>query len=162
VIVMLSETRIRNLELPEPPRAAERPVETGSAFLYGSVAIAAIWLSVVLLSLFSPDLVSGTTQDHFPIAMVIGLLTGLAATRSVVKAATRGIGSPRVWVVYDLIVCGIWLAVALVSIYVPVIVSGTDPTQVPIGAVVAPIAGAIATGAVSELFVAPARSTSVP
>ena len=49
------------------------------------------------------------------------------------------------------------LAVALVSIYVPVIVSGTDPTQVPIGAVVAPIAGAIATGAVSEMFVTAPR-----
>jgi hypothetical protein len=51
----------------------------------------------------------------------------------------------------------IWLAVALVSIYVPVVVSGTDLTQLPIGAVVAPIAGAIATGAVSEIFVAAPR-----
>ena len=156
-MTMMSETRIRAPELPEPPRTAETAVETGSAFLYGSVAIGAIWLSVVLLSVFSPDLVSGTTQDHFPIAMVVGLLAGLAATRSVVRAATRGIGGPRLWVVYDLIVGVIWLAVALVSIYVPVIVSGTDPTQVPIGAVVAPIAGAIATGAVSEMFVAAPR-----
>ena len=154
---MLSETRVQPAELPEPPWTADRPDVTRSAFLYGSVAIGAIWLSVVLLSMFSPDLVSGTMQDHFPIAMVVGLLAGLAATRSVVKAATRGIGSPKLWAIYDLIVGIIWLAVALVSIYVPVIVSGTDPTQVPIGAVVAPIAGAIATGAVSEMFVAAPR-----
>ena len=154
---MLSETKIRPPELPEAPRTAEAPVETRSALLYGIVAIGAIWLSVVLLSIFSPDLVTGTMQDHFPIAMVVGLLAGLAATKSVVKAATHGIGGPRLWVFYDLIVGVIWLAVALVSIYVPVVVSGTDPTQLPIGAVVAPIAGAIATGAVSEIFVAGPR-----
>ena len=137
---MLSETKVRPPEVPEAPRTAEAPVETRSAFLYGIVAIGAIWLSVVLLSIFSPDLVTGTMQDHFPIAMVVGLLAGLAATKSVVKAATHGIGGPRLWVFYD-----------------PVVVSGTDPTQLPIGAVVAPIAGAIATGAVSEIFVATPR-----
>src|SRR5919204_1705434 len=108
---MLSETKIRPPELPKAPQSAETPIETKSAFLYGSVAIGAIWLSVVLLSIFSPDLVSGTMQDHFPIAMVVGLLAGLAATKSVVKAATRGIGGPRLWVFYDLMVSVIWLAV---------------------------------------------------
>jgi hypothetical protein len=141
----------------EPPRTVGTLFER-NAFVYGSVAIGAIWLAVVLLSLFSPDLVTGAMQEHFPIAMVVGLLAGLAATRSVVKAATRGIGSAKLWAVYDVIVGVIWLAVAVVSIYVPVIVSGTDPTQLPIGAIVAPIAGAIATGAVSELFVAAPRN----
>lgn len=151
---MKSATRMQPAPLPEAPPIAEIPVETGRAFLYASGAIGAIWVAVVLLSIFSPDLVTGTMQDHFPIAMVVGLLAGLAATKSVVKAATRGLGGRRLWVVYDVVVGGIWLAVALVSIFVPVLVSGTDPTQVPIGAIVAPIAGAIATGAISELFVA--------
>jgi hypothetical protein len=33
-------------------------------------------------------------------------------------------------------------------------VSGTDPTRIPIAALVAPIAGSILTGALTELFVA--------
>jgi hypothetical protein len=155
---MQSETKLRPPVVIEvPPAPSKTSVGTMTAFLYGSVALAAIWLAIVLLSIFAPDLVSGTTQDHFPLAMVVGLLAGLAATKSVVKASTNGIGPPRLWIVYDLVVACVWLAVTLVSIYVPVLVSGTDPTRVPIGAVVAPIAGAIVTGAVTEMFVAAKR-----
>jgi hypothetical protein len=155
---MLKETSVRTPDMIEvPPAPSARPVGTMTAFLYGSVALAAMWLSIVLLSIFAPELVSGTMQDHFPIALVVGLLAGLAATKWVVRASTTGIGPPKLWIVYDLIVGGVWLAVALVSIYVPVLESGTDPTLVPIGAVVAPIAGAILTGAVTEMFIATKR-----
>lgn len=40
----------------------------------------------------------------------------------------------------------------LVSIYAPVMITGSDPTRVPIAAIVAPIAGAILTGAITEIF----------
>jgi hypothetical protein len=36
-------------------------------------------------------------------------------------------------------------------------VTGTDPTRVPIAAIVAPIAGAILTGAITETFSATKR-----
>jgi hypothetical protein len=43
-------------------------------------------------------------------------------------------------------IASIWLAVALTSIFAPDLVTGTDPTQVPIAAIISPVVGAIATG----------------
>ncbi|HZC98985.1 MAG TPA: hypothetical protein VFA46_01955 [Actinomycetes bacterium] len=70
---------------------------------------------------------------------------------------TRTIGGASRWPGYVLAVGGIWLAVALASIFLPVTVSGTDPTRLAVAVLVAPIAGAILTGAVTELFVASRR-----
>jgi hypothetical protein len=50
-------------------------------------------------------------------------------------------------------VCSIWLALAAASIWSPELVSGTDRTHVPIGALVSPIAGVLAT-AFASVFVA--------
>ena len=155
---MQTETRMGPPELREPKTgSAESPIQGKRTYLYGGLSLVGIWLAVALTSIFAPDLVTGTTQDHFPIAVVVGLLAGLAATRSVVRASTRKIGGPSRWLGYVLAVGGIWLAVALVSIFLPVAVSGTDPTRFPVAVVVAPIAGAILTGAVTELFVAVRR-----
>jgi hypothetical protein len=153
VITMQTQTKI-----PEPPGLeAERrqaPTERGRAYGYAVAALGAIWLAVVLMSVFAPDLVSGTQQDRFPLAAVVAPLAGLAATKSVVKAFSRMTEGTGSWPVYLAAVAGIWLTVALVSIYSPVTVSGTDPTKIPIAALVAPIAGSILTGALTELFVA--------
>jgi hypothetical protein len=155
---MQNETRIRPSELVEVrPGPTGTPVERRHAYLYGALALAGIWVAVVFTSIFAPDLVTGTTQDHFPIAVVVALLAGLAATRSVVRALTQRIGGAGRWAWYDLAVGGIWLAVALASIFLPVTVSGTDPTRFPVAVLVAPIAGAILTGAITELFVATRR-----
>ena len=43
-------------------------------------------------------------------------------------------------------VLGIWSAVALVGIFAPSMVSGSDPTTMPIAALAGPVAGAVATG----------------
>jgi hypothetical protein len=40
----------------------------------------------------------------------------------------------------------LWLAVAVVSIAGPMLVTGTDPTRIPLAALIAPPFGAIATG----------------
>lgn len=153
---MQSETRIRPPELVEV-RSTGTPVERRRASIYGGLALAAIWVAVVFTSIFAPDLVTGTTQDHFPIAVVVALLAGLAATRSVVRALTRTIGGAGRWAGFALAVGGIWLAVALTSIFLPVTVTGSDPTRLPVAVLVAPIAGAILTGAITELFVATRR-----
>jgi peptidoglycan/LPS O-acetylase OafA/YrhL len=153
---MQIETRIRPPELNGRAPTEER-VERRTAYLYGGLALASIWLAVVFTSIFAPDMVTGTTQDHFPVAVVVALLAGLAATRSLVRAFTRGIGGTSHWALYAVVMGAIWSAVALVSIYAPVTVAGTDPTRVPIAAIVAPIAGAILTGAVTEVFSASRR-----
>lgn len=148
--------------IPEPPellevKRTEAPTERGRAYGYAVAALAAIWLAVVFMSIFAPDLVSGTQQDRFPLAAVVGPLAGLAATKSVVRAFTRMIEGTGSWRVYVAAVGGIWLTVALVSIYAPITVTGTDPTRIPLAALVAPIAGSILTGALTELFVATKR-----
>jgi hypothetical protein len=152
---MQNETRIRLPELMEARPTGT--IERRNGYLYGGLALAGIWLAVVFASIFAPDLVTGTTQDHFPVALVVGVLAGLAATRSVVRAFTQRIGGASRWAGYDLAVGAIWLAVGLTSIFLPVTVSGTDPTRMPVAALVAPIAGAILTGAITELFVAARR-----
>jgi hypothetical protein len=44
------------------------------------------------------------------------------------------------------------VGVALVSIDVPEMVTGTDPTRLPLAATIAPIAGAILTRIVTDVF----------
>lgn len=153
---MQIETRIRPPQLNGRAPTEERD-ERRTGYLYGGLTLVGIWLAVVFTSIFAPDMVTGTTQDHFPVALVVALLAGLAATRSVVRAFTHGLGGTSRWGFYALMVGVVWLAVALVSIYAPVIVAGTDPTRVPIAAIVAPIAGAILTGAITEIFSATKR-----
>jgi hypothetical protein len=153
---MQIETRIRPPQLNGRGPTEERD-ERRTGYVFGALTLLEIWLAVVFTSIFAPDMVTGTTQDHFPVALVVALLAGLAATRSVVRAFTHGFGGTRRWGFYALIVGVVWLAVALVSIYAPVIVAGTDPTRVPIAAIVAPIAGAILTGAITEIFSATKR-----
>ncbi|HET9672921.1 MAG TPA: hypothetical protein VFQ40_08765, partial [Actinomycetota bacterium] len=142
---MKTEERVKLENLYELAPIEEPSVRRGS-FLYGGVALLGIWAGVVLTSLFAPDLVTGTTQDHFPLPFVVVLLAGLAGTRSIVRAFNHGMGGMARWGVYALTLLLIWAAVTLVSIYVPATITGTDPTQLPIAAIVAPIAGAILTG----------------
>ena len=153
---MQIETRIRPPQLNGRGPTEERD-ERRTGYLYGGLALVGIWLAVVFTSIFAPDMVTGTTQDHFPVALVVALLAGLAATRSVVRAFSHGLGGASRWGFYALMVAGVWLAVTLVSIYAPVIIAGTDPTRVPIAAIGAPIAGAILTGAITEIFSATKR-----
>lgn len=128
------------------------PARPEGALVYGLVALVGIWVAVVLTSLFAPDLVTGTTQDRFPLPFVVAFLAGLAATRSVVRAFNHGLGATARWTIYAATLLVIWAAVAVVSIYVPATITGTDPTQLPIAAIIAPIAGAIVTGAVTEMI----------
>jgi hypothetical protein len=46
-------------------------------------------------------------------------------------------------------VASIWVVVALAGIFAPELVTGTDPTRIPLAALVAPIAGLVATGFVA-------------
>ena len=51
----------------------------------------------------------------------------------------------------------IWIVIALASIYSPSFVTGTDPTTIPIVAILAPMAGVVATAFLS-VFAAGAAS----
>jgi hypothetical protein len=147
------ELKERMLQLREPePITIRRPEARSGGYVWGALSLIAIWAAVVFAGIFAPDMVTGMSHDHFPLAFVVGALAGLAATGYVVRAMVRGVGGVTRELIYALATLAIWTAVALVSIFVPEMVTGTDPTRLPIAAVIAPIAGAILTRILSEIL----------
>lgn len=109
-----------------------------------ATAVAAIWVASTVAAVFAPDLVSGSEQDHIPIAAISIWLWTLVAT-GYVLLATRAGASTTLTVATS----AIWAAVAVVVLAAPVMVTGTDPTSLPITALLAPPIGAVATGFVA-------------
>jgi hypothetical protein len=113
------------------------------------VALGSIWGSVALVSIFAPDFVSGSEQEHLAFPAMFTWISGAFATRSVagelVRRRTGKLEARYVWAGVAAVTSGIWLVVALVSIFAPRMETGSDPTRIPIAALLAPIAGAIAT-----------------
>jgi hypothetical protein len=133
-----------------PTIPLEAPSEAPSRRVALALTVAAIWVAVSALSLFATDLVSGTEQEHVPIAAIGTWLWGGLATGLVLLAAGVGDRDARgVWGPVAGIVATIWAAVAVAGIFSPAIETGTDPTSVPIAAILAPVAGAIGTAFVS-------------
>lgn len=149
-----------SVELQTPPRAGdplEPPVRISSGeeretrYVSAGIAVAGIWLAIAAASIWSPDLVSGTEQDHIPLAAMTDWLYAATATGLILMAfARRSVGASRsLWVGFTIAVIAVWAVVAAASIFAPTIETGSDPTSVPITALVTPIAGVIATAFLS-------------
>jgi hypothetical protein len=110
-----------------------------------AVAVAGLWLSMALSSVFAPDLISDS-QDHVPIVALTIWIWGAVATGFVLFGAAFPARDRMARWGLPMAVLGIWGAVALVSIFAPTIVSGSDQTIVPVAGLFAPVAGAVATG----------------
>lgn len=129
----------------------------GYAYVMTAVALGCMVVSGVFGSIFSPDFVStsgtatGYMYQHTPVAAYSGWIWNVIAMAMVLAAAMLGIRAKvtdRVaWTVLGLGAGGIWLAVMFVSIFAPVMVSGTAPwlTWTPLGEIFAVIAGLILT-----------------
>ncbi|MFZ0013222.1 MAG: hypothetical protein WAL25_03810, partial [Acidimicrobiia bacterium] len=79
-------------------------------------------------------------QDHLPIVAMLSWFWGLVALGYLAFVrATHG--GPAL----GLSVGVLWLGVAVTSIFAPQMVTGSDPTQIPIAGLVAPILGCLAT-----------------
>lgn len=115
------------------------------------VALLAIWASVAIVSLFAPDLVSGSEQEHLPLALLVTWISGAAATRSMMRAMARRTTTGNTPAVIAGVIVVVWAAVAVISVAAPVWVTGSDPTQIPLAALIAPIGGAIASAFVGDL-----------
>ena len=134
-----------------PPAVDRSAIADGSWMLWTAIGLAAIWLAVLVISLFSPDLVSGSQQEHLPLAAMTCWLWGVFATALFLWMMSRLRGSAErrpIWIGATLAVAGIWLVGAILSLTLPVFETGTDPTQLPFGALFAPIAAAMLTGLV--------------
>jgi hypothetical protein len=114
----------------------------------------AIVIAAVLASLFAPDLVTGSEHEHFPLVALTIWPWAAAAIGYVLMAGRRGRAREFV-----LGVIFVWAAVAILVIAVPAMVTGTDPTRIPLAALIVPPFGALATG---FLAIAHARAGAPP
>ena len=126
--------------------------------LWTAIGIGGIWVAVLLISLFSPDLVSGSEQEHLPVAAITAWFWGGIGTVVLLIAMGRLRGRQRlqpIWVGLSVATVVVWTVATILAITIPVIETGTDPTQVPVAAIVAPVAAAMLTalaGTVANVF----------
>jgi hypothetical protein len=129
-----------------------------SWMLWTAIGIGGIWVAVLLISLFAPDLVSGSQQEHLPVAAFTTWFWGGVGTMVVLWAMGRLRGSARwqpIWIGLSVATLGIWTLATILAITLPVMVTGTDPTRIPFAALFAPVAAAMLTalaGVVTNVF----------
>jgi hypothetical protein len=129
-----------------------------SWMLWTAIGIGGIWVAVLLLSLLAPDLVSGSEQEHLPVAAFTTWFWGGAGTLVFLWAMGRLRGSARwqpIWIGLSVVTLGIWAVATILGITLPVMETGTDPTRIPFAAIFAPVAAAMLTalaGAVANVF----------
>jgi hypothetical protein len=129
-----------------------------SWMLWTAIGIGGIWIAVLLISLFAPDLVSGSEQQHLPVAAFATWFWGGIGTLVLLWAMGRLRGSARgqpIWVGLSVVTLGIWGLATILAITLPVMVTGSDPTRIPFAAIFAPVAAAMLTalaGAIATVF----------
>jgi len=115
---------------------------SGLAYAMSGIALVCIWVSVVLASIFSPAMVTGTQHDHLAVAWG-DWVWGMVATGVVVAAVINGIRAGAIarasWVILGVTVSVAWLWALFSSIFTPSLVTGTDPTVLPLAAMGTPI-----------------------
>lgn len=133
------------------------PIRPGTSPLmrFGVFGLGVVWVAVLVISVFSPENVSGTEQDHFPIAAILTWIWGLFASRAMVTTLVAQRDRPeRLGDVRMLMygIAAVWVAAAGFAVFGPELVTGTDPTRFPIAAVLAPIAAMVLTTSACQLF----------
>ena len=132
-----------------PPPAPARSQPAGSSWTAWTLAtVATIWTAVVIISVFSPDMIHGSEQQRMPVAAFGTWLWGFGASVVVFVAMARLRGDPGhrpLWMVLFGATVVIWSAATLASVVGPTIVTGSDPTTIPMAALIAPITAMVAT-----------------
>jgi hypothetical protein len=129
-----------------------------SWMLWTAIGIGGIWVAVLLLSLLAPDLVSGSEQEHLPVAAFTSWFWGGVGTLVFLWMMGRLRGSARrqpIWIGLSVVTLAIWAVATILGATLPVKVTGTDPTRIPLAAIFAPIGAAMLTalaGAVANMF----------
>jgi hypothetical protein len=137
---------------PEQRTATKSETADGSWMACTAAGIAGIWLAVLLISLLAPDMITGSEQEHMPIA---------AATSWLLWAMSRLRGSASrrpIWIGLTTATLLLWLIATVLSATLPVVETGTDPTRIPVGALVPPIAATVLTvlgGVTAGVFARP-------
>lgn len=129
----------------------QRRAETadGSWMLWTSLGISGIWVAVVLISVFAPDLVSGSEHEHLPVAAFGTWFWGGIGTAIFLWAMgkLRGDATWRsTWIGLSVVTLVLWGLATVLSITLPVVETGSDPTELPMAAFFAPTAATVLTG----------------
>lgn len=138
---------------PEPnDRAAAEGRRTAAAdlswMLWTALGVGGIWVAVVLISLLAPDLVSGSEQEHLPIAAFTTWFWGGIGTLILLWTMGRLRGDARwrpLWIGLSVVTIALWAVATILAITLPVLETGSDPTQIPFAAFFAPITAAMLT-----------------
>jgi hypothetical protein len=129
-----------------------------SWMLWTAVGIGGIWIAVLLISLLAPDLVSGSEQQHLPVAAFATWFWGGIGTLVLLWAMGRLRGNASwqpIWIGLSVATLGIWALATILAITLPEMVTGTDPTRIPFAALFAPPAAAMLTalaGTIASVF----------
>ena len=110
--------------------------------------VAVIWAAVAAISVFSPDMIHGSEQQHLPVAAVTTWMWGCAASIAAFVTMTRLRGDldrRPLWIIVFGVTVAIWSAATVISIVGPTVVTGSDPTTIPMAALIAPIVAMAAT-----------------
>ena len=121
----------------------------------GSMVVA----MAAVTSVFGPDLVTGSRHDHLPLPGLLVWLwaaVAVANVRTTFQAGLEAIEAGRL----ASTVSSVWVIAALLSTLGPVLVTGTDPTRIPLVALTAPIVATMATS--SACIAALARRHVLP
>jgi hypothetical protein len=126
--------------------------------LWTAIGVVGIWVAVILISVFAPDFVSGSEQEHQPIAAFTTWFWGGVATLIFLwtMGKLRGNATWRpTWIGLAIATVAVWALAAIVGIAGPIIETGSDPRRILIGAFFGPIAAAMLTalaGVVANVF----------
>lgn len=104
------------------------------------VAVGMIWVASAVTAIAAPDMVSGSQHEHLPLAAVTVWLWAAVGSGYAAMAPVR---DSRDWLVG---VGLVWAMAAAAAVLAPVMVTGSDPTRIPIAALVAPPVAAVVTG----------------
>lgn len=124
------------------------------------ISLLAIWTAATIAVVYSPDLVSGANHEHFQLALFFAWPLAAVATGMVLVAAgvTRHtVAAVGPWAVYALLNAVAWAGAALASVFVSPMVTGTDPTTIPLAVLIAPVFAVFVT-AYASIYVAGASA----
>lgn len=112
------------------------------------VGVAAVWIGVVAISVTAPDLVSGSQHEHLPLAAFLTWIWGLIATVGFLWGMSKLRGDARrrsLWAGLAITVAIVWSVAIVLSAALPVWEVGSDPTRLPLWALVTPLGAALLT-----------------
>jgi hypothetical protein len=153
VTMTTAEPNDRSLPQSRQPSTADL-----SWMLWTALGTAGIWVAVLLISFLAPDLVTSSEHEHFPVAVFTTWFWGLSGTLVFLWAMSRLRGSSMwrpVWIGLSVATLGLWAVAAILAITLPVVDTGTDPTEIPLAAFMTPVAAAMLTalaGVVTAVF----------